>query len=447
MATKTEVALGIDIGTTKTAAVLVDSHGLVLAHASAPHNAALVSADLHAEQDPLRLLDSAADMVQTLALPLRNSVSCVGVTGQMHGVVVVDDTLRPLTPLVTWQDRRVLADPEFLATISKRTGAVLHAGYGCATLAWLAQKARMPAGSSSAGTIHDLLVASMCGTRRIVTDPANASSWGMYDIVRQDWDLAGASAAGIFASVLPQVVASGSIAGTLCPDWAGRLGVKAGTAVCAATGDNQASLISTLSDPHHQIALTLGTGGQLSVVAPRMERATLSTFEWRPFPGGEFLAVAASLCGGSAWAWLANRVTQWSAELGMPAPDPSSLYQRLNDLGLSARDSVVVKPHLLGERYDPALRASLHGFGPDTPSLGELARATARGIMESFRSRIPDQLLAGRTRLIASGNALRRNPLLQVMAREVFALPLEMPEGCEEAATGAAMLALRSTNP
>jgi sedoheptulokinase len=437
--------LGIDIGTSKTAAVVVRS-GRVVARASCTHNAGTVSAeDGRAEQDPAALIDSAVAAVRELPLEARASVRAVGVTGQMHGVVLVDSHCAALGHLITWQDQRCARDPRFLERLHKLTGHHLFTGYGCATLAWLAARRRIPATAVAASTIHDLAVAAMCGLARPVTDPTDAASWGLFDLRRLAWDTKAAARAGVPLRLLPELRSCGALAGALTEPWAERLGLRPAIPVAVALGDNQASLVATLRKPQAELALTLGTGGQLSAVVGRLPAGnqwrTDARCEYRPYPGRRYLAVAASLCGGAAWAWLCERMVSWSRELGLRTPDSEETYARLNELGLAASGRATVRPHFLGERYDFALRGAIEGVELDGPSLGELARGLAFGIAESFRSRLPSGILARRTRIVGSGNALRRNRLLQLAVQETFGLPLAMTGGVEEAATGAAIVA------
>ena len=149
--------------------------------------------------------------------------------------------------------------------------------------------------------------------------------------------------------------------------------------------------------------------------------------------------VAAPLCGGAAWRWLADNVGSWLRALALPCPEPDRLFAKISELGLAAPDALTVRPHFLGERHDTSLRGSIEGIDLTNFGLGQLARGLAQGILVNCRDMLPAWVLEGRCRLVGSGNALRRTPLLQRMAQEVFRLPLVLAEAKEEAATGAAL--------
>ncbi|NQU76863.1 MAG: hypothetical protein HQ546_11180 [Planctomycetes bacterium] len=439
--------LGIDIGTSKVAAVIADAAGTVLAVTSSAHRADLPGPPGRSEQDASTLVEAALNVVCKLPAELRKQVRAVGATGQMHGVVVLNKTCRALTPLITWQDRRCGEDEGFLPGLIARTGYSLSTGFGCATLAWLAARCALPAGAATACTIHDLLVGRLCGLDRPITDTTDAASFGLFAPHALTWDAKAVAAANIPAEILPEVHPCPALAGTLAPASAESLGLPAGIPVAVAFGDNQASMFATLRRPNEQLSLTLGTGGQISAVMPadaQLDFTTrVATFEYRPYPGERWAMVAASLGGGSAWAWLAEAVKSWTSDLGCTPPPDDELYARINELGLSASGWPVVRPFFFGERHDPSLRGGIEGISSGNFTLGQLARGLAMGIVTNLRDMLPPDVLAARTELVGSGNALRKNAMLRRTAEEAFGLPLVLSEGQEEAATGAAILAGR----
>ena len=437
--------LGIDIGTTKVAAVIADGEGGVRAAVSRVHEADLPAPTGRAEQDAGVLLDAAWAVVRELPEALRQRVGGIGVTGQMHGVVLVDAASVPVTPLITWQDGRCLEDPSFLDALYDATGHRLHTGYGLATLAWLRRHQQFPTDAVAASTIHDLVVARLCRLPRPVTDPSDAASWGCFDLRASSWDEAAVAATGLRWSMLPTLYPFGSVAGAIDPAMASMLGLPQRLPVHGALGDLQASLLATIQDPETDVALNLGTGGQAMVItaAPLDPLLNLPDARCRfcPYPGGRVAVVAASLSGGAAWAWLVDSLDVWLRALGVVPPPREVLFSTINALGLDASHEIAVRSHFLGERYDPSLTGSIQGLTLSSFSLGALARGLARSIVLNLHEMLPAEAFKNRTRLVGSGNALRRTPLLQHMAEAVFGLPLTMAEGREEAATGAALVA------
>ncbi|MBN1126078.1 MAG: hypothetical protein JXA82_13810 [Sedimentisphaerales bacterium] len=436
--------LGIDIGTSKIAAVIIDKDGELLAVQSCLHHTDRNPVCGQAEQDALILLKTTQTVIHNLPKTLRRQVCAVGVTGQMHGILCIDDKCNPLTPLITWQDQR--CDSQFLQSLQVQTGYRLSSGFGCATLAWLISDGKLPDKMNSACTIHDWLVAKFCGLESTVTDPTDAASWGLFDLNQLDWDWEAVDRTGIPRSWLPKVVSSGMIAGFMTRDIADAFGLPKGISVVTAIGDNQASLLATLQYPDTELALTLGTGGQLSAVMQEGFRPVFlpldSSFEYRPFPNHRTIATASALCGGAAWRWLIETIESWTADLRIKPPSREELYQRLDELGLAGQEEVLkVRPTFLGERHNPSLCGQIDGIGLNNFNLGSFAKAVAYGIIQNLSQMLPASVFQGRKRVVASGNALRKSRLLQQAAQDVLNLELILSQVQEEAACGSAILA------
>lgn len=417
--------LGVDCGTGKVAIAVVDSAGVQLHAASRPHSADLAAPTGRHEQDAERIIATAEALVRDVPADLRATIAGIGFTGQMHGVVLHDATGKPLSPLVTWQDRRAAEDPAFLSSL----GRPLNPGFGMATLAWWGRRGELPA-KARAATIHGLLAARWGMLDHAPIDPTDAAAWGGLGLVP-----------GVTADVLPSSVGHGAVIGLLTPVAANDLGLNAGITLHAPLGDNQASVRATLSDAAHDLGFTVGTGCQLAALVPRSTTIALGHAERRPYDAQHDLIVAAPLCGGAAWRWLAETAASWIADLGHPEPPLDVMYARLDELGLAADDALTFAPHLLGERHDGTLTGTLAGLRLDHGSLGQIARAVARGISANARDLLPSAARQGRTRVIASGNALRRSTLLRTMAERELGLPLVLSGRSEEAATGAALVA------
>ena len=439
--------LGIDIGSSKAAAAANDGAGATQASAARPYPTEAVLPRRRHEQECALLIEHAWAAVRALPEQVRGEVRGIGVTGQMHGVVCCDGEARPTGPLITWQDRRALEEEGFLGGLREATGHRLAPGFGSVSLAWLVAHEALPPGTCQAGTVMDMAVAWLCGSGRLAMDATNAASWGLFDLRRGEWDWRGVETARIPRSLMPPVAECGATAGLLDAERAALLGLPAGIPVIAAVGDNQASMLATLCEPERELALTLGSGGQLSAVVRRDEAfpwpAGGDAWELRPFPDGRLAVVAASPAGGSAWRWLAEAARNALNDLGCGALPEEEIFSKLNGLGLEAegRGGLSIAPHFLGERPAPELRGAITGIDLRNFRLGPLARALAWSIVENLNSMLPAFARAGRTSVAASGNGLRRNPLLRGAAEEVLGLPLRLAEACEEAAVGAALLA------
>jgi sedoheptulokinase len=461
--------IGLDLGTTSLAAVLLDAErGQVLHLAQRSNDANLPSTEpTRAEQDPRRLRHLALDVLAQVA-SAGSPVDGLALTGQKHGLLCVDARGRPLTPLITWQDRR-LAEPlpgggtsldrlrERLADLDWRpNGCRLQPGYGGATLFWWRYFGRLPAGTHRVCSLAHWLAGQLTG-QAPVTDPTFAASWGLYDLVRGGWNAAFVERLDLPGKLLPPVRPAGEPLAGLRPEIGARLGLPGGLPVYNPVGDTQAAYLGALAghpaaEPGAALFLNLGTGGQVCWAVPAFELPD-EAVEIRPLPPGRlagvgperFLRVGASLCGGAAYAWLNHTVRAWLAEFGLDV-DEAAVYERLNALAAGVDDlgDLRVRPTFLGRRGDPALRGgAIEGLSLPALDLGALARATLVGIVDELRDlyRAHGGPALGHTHILATGGGVRHNPLLSGIIAGRFGLPVQVPACRETAALGAALVA------
>jgi sedoheptulokinase len=365
----------------------------------------------------------------------------------MHGVVLWNNATEEVSHLITWQDQRCHEDG-FLAKLRSKTGDdTAQSGFGTSTLAWLAEyDPTLLARYTSAATIHDYLVSTISKNSRSYTDPSDAASFGFFDLYSRTWRNDLIQKANIPHHLLPEIRPAGTLAGTLSAEVAERWGVSVGVPVGVALGDNQASLYGSLTDPTRQIALTIGTGAQLSVVVPRLPTASsrqTEPFEYRPYVGDSYIAVVASLSGGRALAALGRALEHFIKGLGLAAP-PSldEIQTAMHTQGLEKISTDLrANASLSGERHNPALRGAFMDLSFDNFTIGDMTAALCRGLVTSLRDALPQDLVSARSEVVGSGNAIRRSLLIQHIIRESFGCCLTLQEGAETTACGAAFLA------
>lgn len=443
------VLLGIDIGTTKVAAALVNGATReVVATASLAHESDTTKTPIgRSEQKVLSILSTLDACIAELPVHTRGHVIGIGMTGQMHGIALWNPATAEFSNLVTWQDQRCV-EHGFIEKLRTQTGEHrLQTGYGGASLAWFVEhEPSLVKGYARAGTIHDLIAALVTGSEEVCTDPSDAASWGFFDISRGMWNTVGARKAHIRPEMLPSVRPAGTRLGGLSAEYARRWGIPEGIPVGVPLGDNQASLFGSLTDPTRQIALTIGTGAQLSVVVPSLPEALPTEserFEFRPYIGDTFIAVAASLSGGRVLATLGRALHDFIGQLGVaPVPSLHEIQSAMHEQGMHVIDTAVrANPSFSGERFDPSLRGSFTNLSFDTFTIGDITAALCRGLVEGLRDSLPSGYLAGRTEVVGSGNAIQRSPLMQRTIEQAFSCKLVLSDGAETTACGAALLA------
>jgi len=444
---RSEILIGVDLGTTKLCALAFEPRERrVLAMESVPNDAGTTAGN--AEQDAGRILARGRECLSKLvARPELASrrVAGIGVTGQMHGVVLVDKEGRPQTALATWQDQSgnepSRTGRSFVAELAHRLdnsaptriGCLPATGYGGVTLLKWQEEGRLVHGAM-AMTIPDLFVRELTGVA--LTDPTLAASWGIFDAkAGQDWLPGLRKTLGWPEGLLPTVRPTGSRAGALSAS--ARVGLAAGVPVAVAIGDNQAGFIGGVPSLDRSVLFNLGTGGQMSVAASQYR--VVPGLETRPLAAGRWLLVGAALCGGQAFDVLARFFARTGQEL-FGVESKKELYEAMNRAAAAADDGLSFSPLFCGTRQDPDQRAAISGIGLDNFTPGNMTRALVRGMVDEL---VSFYRAAGVEASVAagSGNGLRRNPAVQDELKRRLGMQLFLPEYQEEAAVGAALTA------
>ncbi|MDA0708871.1 MAG: FGGY family carbohydrate kinase [bacterium] len=449
--------LGLDIGTTTITAVVVDVEtGGVVSIRSASNDAEITgTADKRigrSEWHSERMIQIAFGVIRQAALD-SGRVEGVGVTGQMHGMMLVAENGAPEGPFIGWQDRRGAETFEkhdscvgHMRKISEAVGAFgrgcrPHPGYMGTTLFWLARQGGLSRNLTPA-FMPDYAVARLT-EKRPMTDATNAAGSGLFDVVDRIWRADLMVELGLFPEQMPELRDSATCAGVVTPAAATRSGLKAGIPVCVACGDNQASFLGSVGDLEGSVLVNVGTGGQVSVHVK--EAVSVEELEARPFVDGGFLLVGAGLVGGRSYAWLRDFIREIGKAFYGGKGD-EDLYGVMNRLaaGISpGSDGLICEPLFTGTRREPDRRGVWRGVGTSNFSAGHMARALLEGLTDQFHRLYGemDRLGVGaRGKLIGAGNGIRKNDLLRAILEERFGLTMRVPGHTEEAAFGAALM-------
>ena len=211
-------------------------------------------------------------------------------------------------------------------------------------------------------------------------------------------------------------------------------------------GDNQASVLGSVSDLCDTVLINVGTGSQVSMGTEDYHDVS-GSIELRPCVQGTSLLVGSGLCGGRAYAMLEQFYRQVTGS-------EEALYDRMAAQAKEFREQYgaeaawKVKTTFSGTRSNPEERGSITGIGVENFHPGAMTLGIIGGILEElYEMYIEMCRVTGRkaTRLVGSGNGLRKNKLMQEMAEEIFGMELAIPQYQEEAAYGAALYALAAT--
>ncbi|MCJ8748548.1 hypothetical protein PDJAM_G00166070 [Pangasius djambal] len=452
--------LGIDLGTTSIKVVLFDTRSKTVADSCSLQTNSDVIDDTHEqikEQDPVRIIATLDQCMCALPKEKLHDVICIGVSGQMHGVLFWKSNtgcewynsygghkFRPqdASRLITWQDGRCTRD--FLSSLPKPESHLnVATGFGCASIFWYTKHSpEFLSKFSVSGTIHDYVVSMLCGLEVCLMSAQNAASWGYFNTTNNQWNTEILKGAGFPVHLLPVLVDSGSIAGETCSDWHG---IPANTPVGAALGDFQCSVYSCMTDKADAV-LNMSTSAQLTFsmpadFTPASVPDALSPIAYFPYFHNTYLAVAAALNGGNVLATFVGMLTSWMKEFGVEVTD-SEVYSKLIECALTQPNTDLrVTPTLLGERHDPSSHAVVSHISPVNLSLAHVTRAICAGIVANLAAMMPPHVLlaAGVKRIMGSGSALSRNEALRQEVERAFPFPVVYGKDVDSA-VGVAMV-------
>lgn len=441
-------ALGLDIGTTTISAVVVGMEEREILKAYTIPNGSFIETDLPWEkiQDPDKIMQKALGLLEEI-LQEHQDIGVIGLTGQMHGIVYLDENGKHISPLYTWQDGRgnipvekILSEdpvPEdalseagrsICGILEEEYGVKAHTGYGLVTHLYNCRNNLVPEGAAKVCTIMDYLGMRLTGRRTPLMHSSNAASLGLYDAKKNGFRADILQKAGADADVLPEVtddfISVGSYKGIL---------------VSAAIGDNQASFLGSVENAADSVLVNMGTGGQISVLSDTY--FTAKGIEARPFVKGHYLLAGSSLCGGRAYALLEHFFRSYAEAAGITGVDHYGVMGKILD-EKNDGEKLKVNTTFSGTREKPEKRGSIKNIGTEnfTPKalIGGVLEGMAEELYKMYR-KIEKGLAGPKTRMVASGNGIRKNRHLQEVMSEKFGMGLELAKREEEAAYGAAV--------
>ena len=460
--------LGVDVGTTKIAVVALDvESGRTVAQCETPNDSEITSAAGKALGRSEWDADRAADLTlscisEAVAKTGGRRIECVGVAGQMHGVLLLGAGGKPAGPFIGWQDQRGQESSpngggSYIGLMMRQaglggfahTGCTPATGYMGSTLFWMAvnRDPRVRADGPGAGVkacfLADYIVLRLTG-QGPVTDPTNAGGSGIFDVINGQWNKMLIDRLGLRMDLFPPVRKSGETAGTVTAEAAAATGLAAETPVCVGCGDNQAGFAGSVAEASSMLLANIGTGAQVSAWTPRP--LIVPSVDTRPHLDGGFLLVGAPLCGGLSYALLRDFFRMVGREF-FDARGDEDLYDQTNQLAAAVpqgADGLRCEPLFTGTRLDPSRRATWTGMSQANFTPGHFARAILEGVADELRKYYTGMLEGGvklHSRLVCAGNGVRRNPLLGTIVGHAFQMPVQVTASTEEAAVGAALLA------
>jgi xylulokinase len=436
--------LGIDVGTGGTRAVLIDRSGAVLGSHSAEH-AAIHSEHIGwAEQDPQDWYRAAVEAIKGVLTDLGATgaqVEAFGLTGQMHGCVMLDADGQVLRPALIWCDQRTQPQCDWLTEkigferLIELTCNPALPNFTLTKLLWVREhQPEIFAKIAHVLCPKDYVRYRLTG--EFAMDMQEASGTLLLDVTNRRWSTEMAEICGIPMSWLPKLYEGPEICARINAAGAGATGLAVGTPVAAGAGDQGAGAVGMgILDPG-SVSATIGTSGVVfaSTSVPTKDRlGRLHTF-----------------CHAAPGLWHVMGVTNGaglSLRYFRDTFAPTSSYDELTTLAEKvppASDGLLWTPYLFGERtphLDATARAAFVGITAST-TRGHFVRAVLEGVAFSLKDTFTlfDELGIPVTSIRLGGGGAR-GPLWRQIQADVYGHPVQLLEAEEGGAFGAALLA------
>ncbi len=436
--------LGIDVSTTATKALLIDGEGLVVATASSEYGFETPK-PLWSEQHPDLWWEGAVQSIRaalTQAGIDGNDVEAVGLTGQMHGLVLLDASGQVLRPAILWNDQRTAAECDEIRekvgrdTLIATTGNDALTGFTAPKLLWVRHHEPEIYHQIDAVLLpKDYVRFRLTGER--ATDRAGAAGTLLLDIRSRDWSDLVLDRLDIPRSWLPKTHEGPEVTGAITREAAKATGLRPETPVVAGGGDQSAQAVGVGAVREGVVALTLGTSGVVfaSVDEPFIEpEGRLHSF-CHAVPGrwhlmGVMLSAAGSL--------------RWYRDQIAPGTEFAGLIDPAASISPGA-EGLLFLPYLTGERTphaDPTARGAFVGLTV-RHGRNHMTRAVLEGVAFGLRDSFELMKAAGLRsidQVRVSGGGARSDVWRQILA-DVLGVELVTVNTTEGAAYGAALLA------
>lgn len=417
------VSLGIDLGTSELKAILMDLDGRVLAHAGVRLSVSRRHSGW-SEQAPEDWWQACLQALEQLrAHEAFARVACIGLSGQMHGAVLLGDDDRVLYPAILWDDSRAVVEAEQLGDgLAAITGSLPMAGLTAPKLLWLQQhEPEVFKAIDCVLSPKDYLRLRLTGER--ISDMSDAAGTLWLDVAQREWFAPMLRATGLVPEQMPRLVEGGAASALVT---ANGLGLPPGVVIAGGGGDNPVAAVGIGAVNAGDGFITLGTSAAIVAITDHAAGNPASAVHsfCHALPN-RWYTMGAMLAGASCLRWV-TRLTgtadeqtlldhvQLQLPIGQPVPLNTPLFL----------------PYLAGERTphnDPLLRGGFMSLGHDcTPAMLGYAvmEGVGFGLLDALHAVQSAGANVGACALVGGGarSEYWAQLLANILQREIFTL-------------------------
>ena len=433
--------IGIDLGTSSAKLLLVDEAG-VIKNSVTKEYPLLLPRPGWSEQNPEDWWAACADGIRELMQGADASqIAGIGVGGQMHGLVVLDENDSVIRPAILWNDGRTAEETEWLnsevgkSKLSACTANIAFAGFTAPKLLWMRKHEPMKFARIRRIMLpKDYINYRLTGVHSC--DYSDASGMLLLDVEHKRWSKEMLDICGVREAQMPRLYEGYDIIGTVKPEIAKQLGIPETAKVVAGAGDNAAAAVGTGTVGDGACNISLGTSGTIFISADKFGVDPNNALHAFCHADGHYHLMGCMLSAASCNKWFCDDIlqtTDYAAEQTAITADK---------LG---RNRVFFLPYLMGERSplnDTDARGTFIGLSMDT-TRADMVQAVLEGVAFAVRDSFEVARSLGieiRRSTLCGGGA--KSPLWRTILANVLNIPLDIPQTEEGPGYGAAMLAM-----
>ncbi len=430
--------IGVDLGTSAVKLLAMSNEGEILKTVSVEYPISFPRSGW-SEQNPEDWYNGTIEGIKKLLEAVSDkTVDGIGVGGQMHGLVILDENDNVIRPAILWNDGRTTKETDYLNSVigqdklSEYTGNIAFAGFTAPKVLWV--KENEPENFAKIKKLmlpKDYIVYRLTGS--YVSDYSDASGMLLLDVKNKCWSKEMLEICGISGITMPELHESFDVVGELKSGVCSELGITGTPKVVAGAGDNAAAAIGTGTVGAGRCNISLGTSGTIFISNDKFSVDDKNSLHSFAHADGGFHLMGCMLSAASCNKWWMDEILKDSDYAGNQAG--------ITKLG---ENNVFFLPYLMGERSphnDPLVRAGFLGMSMDT-TREDMVLAVLEGVAFGLRDSLEVARSLGveiNISNICGGGA--KSPLWRRIIANVMNISLEIQENDEGPALGGAILA------
>lgn len=433
--------IGIDLGTSALKILLVDSCGKIVKIVTRSYSVQYPQ-PAWSEQNPEDWWTAFVSGVKELMNEIdRSQIKAIGVGGQMHGLVVLDENDNVIRPAILWNDGRADTETAYLneaigkEKLSQYTANIAFAGFTAPKILWV--KNNEPGNFTKIRKImlpKDYINYKLTGVH--CTDYSDASGMLLLDVKNKCWSKEMLDICSISETQMPKLFESYDTVGTLLLEIAKELGLPDTAKVAAGAGDNAAAAIGTATIENGRCNISLGTSGTVFVSSDTFAVDKQNALHSFCHAGGNYHLMACILSAASCNKWFCEEILKTDNYEGEQTAITQDLF---------GKNDVYFLPYLMGERSpinDTDARGMFIGLRMDT-TRADMVQAVLEGVAFAIRDNVEIARKQGvviTTSTLCGGGA--KSHLWQTILCNVLNVEIAIPETEQGPGYGAAILAM-----